>query len=166
LLPNKYNFIPDLSHHLKSCCMNLLQRLEYWGEHHHPKWIDIVRIALGLFLCYKGADFLNHMSDLVGMMSSNKYPNSIWYILAGHYTVFAHIAGGICLALGVFTRMACLLQIPVMLGAVFFVSTNKEMLRPYSELFLSILVLLLLIYFLIAGNGPWSVKITEDKSKS
>ncbi|HEU4858700.1 MAG TPA: DoxX family membrane protein, partial [Chitinophagaceae bacterium] len=71
----------------------------------------------------------------------------------------------ICLALGVFTRMACLIQIPILLGAVFFVSTNEEMLRPYSELLLSIIVLLLLIYFLIAGNGPWSIKIKEDKSK-
>jgi len=127
--------------------------------------MDIIRIALGLFLCYKGVDFLNNMSALVSLMTSNKYPTSFWYLLAGHYTVFAHIAGGICLALGVFTRMACLIQIPILLGAVFFVSTNEEMLRPYSELFLTILVLLLLIYFLIVGNGPWSVKIKEDKSK-
>jgi putative oxidoreductase len=146
--------------------MNLIQRLEFWGDRHHPRWMDIVRIALGLFLVYKGWDFLNHMSDLISVMSSNKYPNSIWYILAGHYTIFVHIAGGACLALGVFTRIACLLQIPVLLGAVFFLSTNEEMLRPYSELFLSIIVLLLLIYFSIAGNGPWSVKIKEDKSKS
>jgi len=165
LLPNKYTFIPDLSHHLKSCYMNLLQRIEYWGDRHHPKWADIIRIALGLFLCYKGMDFLNNMSDLIGIISPNKYQDSIWYILAGHYTVFAHIAGGIFLALGVLTRMACLIQIPILLGAVFFLSTNEEMLRPYSELFLTILVLLLLIYFLIAGNGPWAVKIKEDKSK-
>ena len=146
--------------------MNILQRLEYWGDRHHPKWIDIVRIALGLFLVYKGWDFLNHMSDLTGIMSTNKYPDSIWYLLAGHYTVFVHIAGGACLALGVFTRIACLFQIPILLGAVFFLSTNEEMLRPYSDIFLTILVLLLLIYFSIAGNGPWSVKIKEDKSKS
>jgi len=128
--------------------------------------MDIVRIALGLFLCYKGADFLNNMSELVSLMTSNKYPTSFWFILAGHYTVFAHIVGGICLALGVFTRMVCLMQIPILLGAIFFLSTNEEMLRPYSELLLSVLVLLLLIYFLIAGNGPWSVRIKEDKSKA
>jgi putative oxidoreductase len=145
--------------------MNLLQRLEFWGDRHHPRWMDIVRIALGIFLVYKGVDFLNNMSQLVSLMTSNKYPTSFWYLLAGHYTVFAHIAGGACLALGVFTRMACLIQIPILLGAVFFVSTNEEMLRPYSELLVTILVLLLLIYFLIAGNGPWSVKINEDKSK-
>ena len=146
--------------------MNLLQRLEFWGDRHHPRWMDIIRIALGIFLVYKGADFLNNMSTLINLMTSNKYPTSIWFILAGHYTVFAHIAGGACLALGVFTRMACLIQIPILLGAVFFVSTNEEMLRPYSELFLTILILLLLIYFLIAGNGPWAIKIKEDKSKS
>ena len=145
--------------------MNLLQRLEYWGEHHHPRWMDIIRIALGIFLVYKGADFLNNMSNLISLMTSNKYPTSFWFMLAGHYTVFAHIAGGICLALGAFTRMACLIQIPILLGAVFFVSTNEKMLRPYSELALTILVLLLLIYFLIAGNGPWAIKIKEDKSK-
>ena len=132
--------------------MNLIQRLEYWGDRHHPRWMDIVRIALGIFLCYKGVDFLNNMSHLISLMTSNQYPTSFWFILAGHYTVFAHIA--------------CLLQIPILLGAVFFVSTNEEMLRPYSELLLTILVLLLLIYFLIAGNGPWSVKVAEDKSKS
>jgi uncharacterized membrane protein YphA (DoxX/SURF4 family) len=143
--------------------MNLLQRLEYWGERHHPKWMDIVRIALGIFLCYKGVDFLNNMSVLLGLMGENT--TSFPYILAGHYAVFAHILGGILLIFGILTRFACLIQIPVMLGAVFFVSTNQEMLRPYDELFLSVIVLLLLVYFLIAGNGPWSVKLKEDTSK-
>ncbi len=146
--------------------MNLLQRLEHWGDRHHPKWMDIVRIALGIFLCYKGVDFLNHMSDLIGIMEGQTSFGDFTYVLAGHYTVFAHILGGILLIVGVLTRFACIIQIPVLLGAIFFISTNKEMLRPYSELFLSILVLLLLVYFLIAGNGPWSVKMTEETRKN
>jgi uncharacterized membrane protein YphA (DoxX/SURF4 family) len=77
--------------------------------------------------------------------------------LAGHYVVFAHLLGGILLIFGVLTRFACVIQIPVMIGAIFFVGANKEMLRPYSELLVSIIVLLLLVYFLIAGNGPLSV---------
>ncbi len=28
--------------------MNFLQRLENWGTNHHPKWMNIVRIALGI----------------------------------------------------------------------------------------------------------------------
>jgi len=143
--------------------MNLLQRVEYWGDRHHPKWMDIIRIALGIFLCYKGIDFINNMSELMTIMYTSESNTPLLYILAGHYAAGAHILGGILLALGLYTRLACIIQIPVMLGAVFFVSTNKEMLAPYSDLFLTVLVLIFLIYFLIAGNGPWSVKIPEDK---
>ncbi len=144
--------------------MNFLQRLEHWGDAHHPKWMDIVRILLGIFLCYKGIDFLLNMGELIGLMTSKSF-GSFAYILAGHYVVFAHIIGGILLALGLFTRFACLIQLPILLGAVIFVNTNKDMLRPYSELLLSVLVLLLLIYFLIVGNGPWSVKVAEEERK-
>ena len=145
--------------------MNLLQRLEYWGDRHHPRWMDIVRIALGAFLVYKGIDFLNNMSELVGLMRNQTNFGDFAYVLAGHYAVFVHILGGILLILGVLTRFACIIQIPVILGAIFFISTNKDMLRPYSELFLTIIVLLLLIYFLIAGNGAWSVKLTEPPKR-
>jgi putative oxidoreductase len=145
--------------------MNLLQRLEFWGVRHHPRWMDFVRIALGAFLLYKGFDFLQNMSRLLGLMSKNPYFGDFSYFLAGHYVVFAHILGGILLILGVLTRAACLIQIPVMLGAIFFVSTNQEMLKPYSQLAVSIIVLLLLIYFLIAGNGPLALKIPPEEDK-
>lgn len=143
--------------------MDLLHRLQFWGDTHHPKWMDIIRIALGIFLVYKAIDFLNNMSDLVTLMSKTTSFGSFTYILAGHYAVFAHLLGGILLIFGVLTRFACIIQIPVMLGAIFFVSTNRDMLRPYSELFLSIIILLLLIYFLIAGNGPLSVNMDEPE---
>lgn len=142
--------------------MNVLHRLEYWGDRHHPKWMDIIRIALGGFLFYKAVDFMYHMSSLISLMSVNTSFSSFMYVLAGHYVVFVHLLGGICLIFGVLTRFACLIQIPVLLGAVFFVRSNEEMLRPYSDMWLTILVLLLLIYFLVAGNGPWSVKMGEE----
>jgi len=144
--------------------MNFLQRLEHWGDSHHPKWLDIVRIALGIFLCYKGIDFVTHMSALVMMMKNASF-SSFAYILAGQYVVFAHILGGILLALGLFTRFACIIQIPILLGAVIFVRSNEDMLRPYSQLYISIVVLGLLIYFLIVGDGPWSFKIPEEEKK-
>jgi uncharacterized membrane protein YphA (DoxX/SURF4 family) len=144
--------------------MNFLQRLEHWGDTHHPKWLSIVRIALGVFLFYKGIDFLMHMSELIGMMKSTSF-GSFSYVLAGQYVVFAHILGGILLALGLFTRFACLIQIPILLGAVIFVNTNKDMLRPYSALIISIVVLLLLCYFLIIGSGPLSFKIPDEERK-
>lgn len=143
--------------------MELLHRLEYWGERHHPRWMDIVRIALGVFLVYKGIDFLNNMSDLVTLMSIKTSFGSFAYILIGHLIVFAHIMGGVCIALGVLTRFACIMQIPILLGAVFLINMPGGMAKPYSELLVSVSVLLLLVYFLIAGNGQWSVNMDEPE---
>ena len=148
--------------------MNLLEKFEYWGDRHHPKWLDIIRIALGIFLCYKGFDFLRNTSSLISVMKARAPFSSFVIMLLGHYVSFAHILGGIFLTIGMFTRAACLIQIPILIGAVIFININvtKDVFSPYSELFLSILVLLLLIYFLIIGNGPLSVKMPEEEKKN
>ena len=147
--------------------MNLLQKFEYWGDRHHPKWLDIIRIALGVFLFYKGIDFLRNTSALIGLMSNRSPFGSFVIILIGHYVTFAHIIGGLFLTIGMFTRAACLIQLPILIGAIIFINihSTQDVVQPYSELFLSILVLLLLIYFLIVGNGPLSVKFPEEEKK-
>src|SRR5687768_303496 len=106
--------------------MNYLQRLEHWGDSHHPKWLDIIRIALGVFLCYKGFEFLNNMSAMLTLMSSSMSFGSFSLVLLGHYIVFAHLVGGFLLAIGVLTRFACLIQIPILLGAIIFINTSPE----------------------------------------
>jgi putative oxidoreductase len=149
--------------------MNILQRIEHWGDSHHPKWLDIIRITLGIFLCYKGIHFLMNMATLMGLMNNLVGFGSLMKILLGHYVVFAHIVGGILLTIGLFTRFACLIQIPVLLSAVIliFINGSADITRPYSDtLFLTIIVLFLLVYFLIVGNGPWSFKIAEEEKKT
>jgi uncharacterized membrane protein YphA (DoxX/SURF4 family) len=133
--------------------MNLVQRVEHWGDTHHPQWLDIVRIALGIFLCYKGVEFLTNMGTMLGLMTSKMSFGSFTAVLMSNYISFAHILGGILLILGVLTRFACILQIPIMIGAIFFINASPDMYRPFSQLLLAILVLLLLICFLIVGNG-------------
>ncbi len=146
--------------------MNLIHRIERWGDSHHPKWLDIIRIALGLFLCYKGIDFLQNTGELIGIMSNKSPFGDFNLIIVAHFIVFAHILGGILIATGFYTRYACLLQIPILIAALIFLATGDKLARPYSELFLTVIVLLLLIYFLIVGNGAWSLKLKEEKSKS
>jgi putative oxidoreductase len=41
--------------------------------------------------------------------------------IATWYLILAHGLGGLCLVLGLFTRWAALANVPVMLGAIFFV---------------------------------------------
>ena len=144
--------------------MNFLNRLELWGDSHHPKWLDFLRIALGIFLCYKGIAFLYNMSAMMNLMSTSVSFGSFALMLIGHYVVFAHVIGGFFLALGILTRFACIIQIPILLGAIFFINTT-DLFQPFSELLVSILVLLLLILFLIVGNGPLSFRLFTEEEK-
>lgn len=137
--------------------MDLFHRIEYWGDRHHPRWMDIVRIALGIFLCIKGIQFPAQTSMLLSKLPNQLSGNSFLIVLLSHYVLFSHLMGGILLTAGVFTRFACIIQIPTLLGAIIFVNSSRDLWQPYSELYLSVIVLLLLIYFLIVGNGSWSL---------
>jgi len=145
--------------------MNYLQRIEYWGDHHHPKWIDIVRIAFGVFLLFKGVEFANNMSTTMTLMSAQTPFSELMVIILYHYIVFAHLLGGLLLSLGMLTRFACLIQIPILIGALIFIHAAQNVLLPYSQLYITIVVLGLLIYFLIIGNGPWSFKLAEEEKR-
>jgi putative oxidoreductase len=154
---NSCNFVVVLFIlHLKRRYMNLVQRFEHWGDTHHPIWVDIIRMALGIFLCYRGYQFLQNMGDMQELMSSTMSFSSFALVLIGHYIVFAHLMGGFLLAIGLLTRLACLVQIPILLGAILFINISGAIMQPYSELIVSVIVLVLLVYFMIAGNGPLS----------
>lgn len=141
--------------------MNLLQRVGHWGDTHHPKWLDLLRMVLGLFLCIKGIEFADNITRLTNMMSTHIPFSSFLIVLLGHYILFAHLMGGVLLMAGLLTRFACIIQIPIVLGAIIFINAT-DILGQFSELFLSIFVLFLLIYFLIIGSGPWSLDALID----
>lgn len=143
--------------------MNYLQRIEHWGDTHHPKYLDFLRIVLGIFLCFKGIEFARN-SILLNELISRQVPfSSLLLLLLGHYVIFAHIMGGFLLALGLLTRFACLIQIPVLIGAIIFV--NADLTNHFSEIFLSVIVLALLVYFTIIGSGPWSLDRLMSKEE-
>jgi putative oxidoreductase len=137
--------------------MNLFQRLEKWGDAHHPKWLDVVRIVLGIFLFLKGLEFINNMDSFSQLMSSSGFLASISAGIIAHIIVFAHLVGGLLIAFGLLTRFACLIQIPILLGAIIFINSQQGILKPHAELWFSIIVLLLLVFFLIEGSGPISI---------
>ena len=147
--------------------MNLAQRLQLWGDMHHPKWMDIVRIVLGIFLISKGIQFLQNMSVLMNLMTNSLSFDSFVLILLSHYIVLAHLLGGVLITLGLLTRFACLIQLPILIGAILFVKSSGGVLNPFSELLVAVVTFLLLVYFMIIGNGPWSFEwfVQRDKDK-
>jgi uncharacterized membrane protein YphA (DoxX/SURF4 family) len=145
--------------------MNYLQRIEHWGDAHHPRYLDILRIALGVFLCFKGIEFARNSIMLNEIISRQVPFSGLLLLILGHYVIFAHIMGGFLLAIGMLTRFACLIQLPILVGAIIFV--NADLTNHFSEMLLSIAIMALLIYFMIIGSGPWSVDhaIARDEEK-
>lgn len=135
--------------------MNLLQRIDRWGEAHHPRWLDVIRVLLGVFLFYKGVVFIQNIDVLKSVINENPVLTVMSFWLA-HYIVFAHLAGGVLIIFGLLTRVAILANIPILIGAIFFVHTSTGLFNVHGEAGLSILVLLLLLFFLVEGSGPIS----------
>ncbi len=48
--------------------MKLLSRIQEWGDQHHPKWLDFIRIALGLVLIWKGIAFALNLYAFTSLM--------------------------------------------------------------------------------------------------
>lgn len=137
--------------------MNFFQRLEKWGDAHHPKWLDAIRIVLGIFLFLKGLEFVNNMEALTNVINNSGFLGSISAGILAHYIVFAHIVGGILISFGLLTRLACLIQLPILLGAIIFVNSSGGIFKPLAELWISVLVFLLLGFFFVEGSGPISI---------
>jgi uncharacterized membrane protein YphA (DoxX/SURF4 family) len=121
---------------------------------------------LGLVLLLKGIQIANHLNVFSEMMAKSKLPASFAISLLAHLVILLHIIGGFLIAIGTNTRVACLVQIPVLLVAVFYVNLPAGVATFYSEFWLSVSVLIGLVFFMIEGNGPLSVEHRETKELS
>jgi len=136
--------------------MNTIEKIETWGEKHHPKWIDLLRILLGFIILAKGYYFISHTDGLQQMIAKSRL-GTVSFLLA-HYVAFAHLIGGILIAVGLVTRIAIIFQLPILIGAVLFVNSTTGFFSENStELWMSLLILFLLCFFLVEGSGPWSI---------
>lgn len=137
--------------------MKTVSKIQKWGDAHHPAWVDLFRVLLGLILVWKGIQVATNLSAFSEMMAKTKLPASFAISLSAHFVIVAHIIGGMLIAIGTNTRAACLVQIPILLVAIFYVNLPANVIRPYSEFWLSVSVLIALVFFMIEGNGPLSV---------
>ncbi|MHB8206568.1 DoxX family protein [Mucilaginibacter sp.] len=142
--------------------MTTLEKVMFWGDHHNPKWLVFFRIALGLALVWKGIAFILNLNVLADFLHDTGLTDSIsasvTISVLADLIIALHLIGGVCIAFGLRTRLFCLLNLPVLLGAVFLVDLKDSVLKPYSEVWLSLIVLLAIIGFLIEGNGQYAVE--------
>lgn len=135
--------------------MTLFNKLDHWADDHHPRLLDLIRILLGLIIFFKGLYFISHPKELETLLLSSKFP---WLSFAiGHYVAFAHLVGGLLILIGMFTRLAVAIQIPILAGAVIFVNAPMGFFNPESDLPLALMALALLVFYFFYGSGFWSV---------
>ena len=143
-----------------------LRRWIDWAESSPKIWLDCVRIYLGLGLFIRGLFIItNTRADFVReLLARTEYP---WLVTAAllHYIALAHLIGGLMLTVGLLTRIAAWVQIPVLAGALLF-HRNEGLMATGQSLELSTLVLFLLVIFALSGAGPISVDHGMPKLKT
>ena len=135
-----------------------MQRLIDWADSHRGYWLDCVRIYLGVGLFTRGLLLITNSSvgffeDLVQRSGQSWLTNGVLL----HYVILAHFVGGFLLTIGFLTRLAALIQIPVLIGALFFVHRAEGLLATSQSFEFSALVLFLLLVFVVSGAGRLSV---------
>lgn len=137
---------------------------QWFVEHRHYA-IECLRIFLGGLLFFKGYFFIENISEIYILIEENMQISSF---VVSHYVATAHLVGGLMLAFGLLTRLAVIVQLPILLGAVFFIHEGDILLVTATELEYSITILVLLLVFFMYGGGKWSVDhhIIRKKKKS
>ena len=89
------------------------------------------------------------------IFATSSIPKSLSWL--AYFIPWAHLFGGFLIVIGLFTRIAVILQIPILIGAIIFVNTKSGVYSGESDLLFSVIVLVLLLFFLVEGGGPYSV---------
>jgi uncharacterized membrane protein YphA (DoxX/SURF4 family) len=105
---------------------------------------------------YKAIEFMNNMVLFSSLMARSHWLGFLTLGSWAYPLIMLHLIGGFLIAFGCLTRLACLLQLPFLLGAVVLVNAPAGVVPPDSSWWLSFIILLGLIFFLIEGGGPWS----------
>lgn len=134
--------------------MGTLQQIQQWSLTHHPRWLVVLRVALGICLFLKGIFFLVNTATLEELVKGSLVANrSDWMVI---FITWSHLLGGFLIIIGLLTRWAALLNIPILMGAIIFINTQRYAFGNF-ELPFALIVLLLLIFFLVEGGGPISL---------
>jgi uncharacterized membrane protein YphA (DoxX/SURF4 family) len=125
-----------------------------WITEHRAVALDLVRIYLGIGLFIRGVLFAYESQGVGVLVDLSEF--SFASAALAHYVTFAHLVGGLMLAAGLLTRLAALVQLPILAGAVFLVHLNQGLLTANQSLEFSALVLFLLAVVFVFGPGEWS----------
>ena len=135
--------------------MNAFQSIAAWGDEHHPKWLDVLRVMLGILLFAKGLSFIMNKELVAEVLKANNF--DFLPVLVMHYVIIFQMAHSVLIAIGLITRIAILAQLPIVVGALLLLWTREEFSVFSSDIWLAVLIVFLLVFFFIYGPGTFSV---------
>lgn len=133
--------------------MAFLHQIDKWSTT-HPRLLLLLRAALGIALTSKGISFISDMMAFKALLAESSFgflPD--WIALV---VTWIHLLCGFLITIGLFTRLSALIQIPILIGAVI-INASTGIFTPGSELIFSLLILVLLIFFVFEGGGELSL---------
>ncbi|NKI27186.1 DoxX family protein [Arenibacter sp. 6A1] len=131
--------------------MDTIKSLNKWANAHTYYPLDLLRVALGVFLFIKGIQFMSNPIEMAEIFRPfQNMPMGIWIM---HYVAPAHFIGGFLLVIGLLTRLTVLAQLPILVGAIL-VNFFGEM--NVNNLLLASITFLVCVFFLFYGSGKHS----------
>ena len=131
----------------------------------HLKWVVVFRVILGLSLFLKGIQFIQDKSEIRKVFTESLMLREYFWLQT--VIPWLNILCGFFIVIGLYTSLMVIIQIPIMIGAIFFVNSKHGAFEGESNLALSIVILVLLIFFLFVGGGNFAwdkVLRKEDKT--
>ncbi|GAA4301793.1 DoxX family protein [Aestuariibaculum suncheonense] len=132
--------------------MDTIKTLNKWANAHTYLPLDLLRVALGVFLFIKGISFMSDSMMLIELFK----PMQNWAggMFAIHYVAPAHFIGGMLIAFGLLTRWAIIGQLPILIGAIL-INFVGEM--NSGNLMLALITFVVCMFFLFYGSGKHSL---------
>lgn len=134
--------------------MVISQNVQHLHDARYTFFNFALRLVTGLLLLLKGIYFVSHSQHLEKLIMESSARSAVSFLVS--YIPFAHLFGGAFIMLGLLTRFSVILQIPILIGALYY-NVSPNAFGTGGELLLSIVVLVLLIYTLFYGSGPISM---------
>jgi uncharacterized membrane protein YphA (DoxX/SURF4 family) len=132
----------------------IIRKLNRLGNNFEVFEISILRMLIGGYILFNGVSFFQHnevLEQLVDLLNIN-----VSEFVIVHMVILGHIVGGLLILFGLLTRVASLIQIPILIGAVIvnFVTSDPV------QFLASVMVLVGLMFITVLGSGKASVDYT------
>lgn len=135
--------------------MYLLHKIDSWTQRHHPLWLDLLRVLLGVLLVWQAIYFIANKSAIIEIV--HLYGFGFYTMTAAHVIIGAHLLGGLLILAGLLTRFAVIIQIPILLCNLIFVILPNGFMSLKPQAGLTLIVIALVVLFLFEGSGRYSL---------